>query len=280
MLYQLRSNPLVLNQASLQAYIECPRRYELGFLNEAQWPAAPSSPLSKYETLTELGNRFHQLCQQFFLGLDPNLIASTISDPDVLELWEAFLPYGITLLPYPTISEQILRIPFQGHYLIAKFDLIVRLSEVDFLIIDWKTSTKKPSRTILANRAQSFLYPFVFQEGGRDLFSVDSIPSSQIRLQYWYPLAEIPEEIFPYSHTMHQDVSQRISDLIKQIEHSLSVDGKFALTDDLEQCVHCQYRSYCERGYLANPVPAGADLESEDLSNTHFDLDSITEIEF
>lgn len=279
MLDQPKFNPLVLNQASLQAYLECPRRYELGFLNEAQWPAAHSSPLSKFETLTELGNRFHQLCQQFFLGLDPNLIASTISDTDVLDLWDAFLPYGKTLLPHQTISEQILRIPFQDHYLVAKFDLIVRLSADDYLIIDWKTSSKKPPRTILANRAQSFLYPFVFQQGGRDLFFADSISPSQIRLQYWYPLAEIPEEIFPYSDEIHQEVSQKISELIKQIENNLS-DGKFALTDDQEKCVQCQFRSFCERGQLAHPVPAGADLESEDLSNTHFDLDLINEIEF
>ncbi len=277
---QQKSNPFVLNQASLQAYIECPRRYELGYLNEAQWPAAHSSPLSKYETLTELGNRFHQLCQQFFLGLDPQQIASTISDPKVSDLWETFLPYGKTLLPYQTISEQILRIPYQGHYLVAKFDLIVRLSENDYLIIDWKTSSKKPPRTILANRAQSFLYPFIFQHGGRDLFSADSISPSQIKLQYWYPLAETPEENFPYSQKAHQDVSQRISDLIKQIENNHSADGKFALTEDQEKCVHCQYRSFCERGHLAHPVPAGADLECEDLSNVHFDLDLINEIEF
>jgi hypothetical protein len=272
--------PLILNQASLQAYLDCPRKYELDYLNNTSWPAAPSSPLAKYETLTELGNRFHQLCQQFFIGLDPQLISSAISDPALFELWQAFLPYGQTLLKSPVLAEQILRIPFKNHFLVAKFDLIVKASPSEYLIIDWKTSSSKPNRNQLANRVQTFLYPFIFKEGGSDLFSGEPISSSAVKLSYWYPLADKPEEIFPYSDSSHKDIYQKISGLIKLIEDRIDSNSDFPLTDDLKLCNHCHYRSFCERGSRAHSLPPGVDLESEDLSNMHYDLDLIGEIEF
>lgn len=271
---------LALNQASLQDFLDCPRRFELGTLRDAPWPAAPSSPLATYEMLTDLGNRFHQLCQQFLIGIDPGLIASQISDPDLLDLWRAFLPYAETLLPFPAYAEQILRIPFEDHFLIAKFDLIVQLPSEEFLILDWKTSSRKPARTALGSRVQTFLYPFIFQQAGSDLFSVGDIPSSAIKMQYWYPLVDDPEETFPYSDSKHLQVSQMLSDLLADIDANLRAEGAFPLTEDHKRCTYCIYRSYCERGHQASPVPAGADLEFEDLSNSHFDFELIKEIEF
>jgi hypothetical protein len=275
-----RSIPLQLNQTSLQDFLDCPRRFELGFLNDTRWPAAYSSPLSRYEILTEIGTKFHLLCQQFFIGIDPALISSSITDPDLLILWQSFLPYGRTLLPYPSASEQILRIPYHDHYLLAKYDLIIQISSEEYLIIDWKTSPKKPSRTALANRVQTYLYPFIFQQAGKDLFAADEIQPSMIKMQYWYPLADEPEEFFPYSEALHRDSSLTIESLIAQIKDLVSSSQQFPLTDDHTHCKYCIFRSFCERGLETDQIPPGTDIESEDLSNVHFDFDLIKEIEF
>lgn len=272
--------PVDFNQSSLQDFLDCPRRFELGTLHDSAWPAPHSAPLSKYESLTEIGNQFHQLCQQFFIGIDPVLISSSIANPDILELWHSFQPYGQSLLEYPYFFEQILRIPFENHFLVAKFDLIVQPSADEFLIIDWKTSRKKPSKSILSTRVQTILYPFIFHQAGSELFSRDGIPPSAIKMQYWYPLSSEPEVIFPYSQTKHVEITHNLSDLIHNIQNMIASGVPFPLTEDPGHCEYCIYRSYCERGYTSNSVPAGADLEDEDLSNMHFDLDLIKEIEF
>jgi hypothetical protein len=268
------------NQSCLQDFVECPRRFELGTLHDSPWPSAHSAPLSKYESLTEIGNHFHQLCQQFFIGIDAALISSSISDPDLLHLWQSFLPYGQAFLNYPIFFEQILRTPYENHFLLAKFDLIVQLTDDEFLIIDWKTSHKKPSKTMLSSRVQTFLYPFIFQQAGGDLFAKDVILPPSITMQYFYPLSEEPEEIFPYSQAKHLEVSGQIAGLIAEINNFIASRDPFPLTEDPGKCVYCRYRSLCERDYQTKAVPPGADLESEDLSSVHYDLEQIKEIEF
>jgi hypothetical protein len=274
------SSPIEFNQASLQDFLECPRRFELSVLEKAKWPSPPSSPLSKYEELTEIGTQFHHLCQQFFTGIDPDLISYTITNQTILQLWQSFQPFGSSLLPFSRYYEQILRIPFGDDFLVAKFDLIIQKPDEGFLIFDWKTSQSKPSRSTLAKRVQTSLYPYLFSQVGEQLFTSDSIHPSEIKMIYWYPLSEDPEEIFPYSEDQHQEISQQLSDLQSQL-HSLISSGKqFPLTDDQSRCKYCRFRSYCERGFETYPLPAGAEIENEDLSRTHFDLDQIKEIEY
>jgi len=274
------SASLVFSQGSLQDYLECPRRFELGFLKDTPWPAPQSSPLSSYEKLTETGNQFHLMCHQFFSGIDPDLIAKTAFNSDLLDLWQSFQPYALSLLGYPSFTEQILRIPFMNHFLVAKYDLIVMLPENEFLIVDWKTSKQKPTRTSLSSRVQTILYPLIFYQSVSDLFSVDYTSPSSIKMLYRYPLSSEPEELFPYSETKHEEAFQFITDLIAQIEFHILENRQFALTDDLSKCEYCKFRSFCERGYHAPPIPPGTDLESEDLSSTYFDIDMIEEIEF
>lgn len=271
---------LTFNQSSLQDYIECPRRFELGFLRSTSWPAPHATPLSKLEDLTELGTQFHQLCQQFFIGIDPETISASISDHDLEELWDSFLPYGRKLLAYPSFSEQTLRVPIKNHFLVAKFDLIAHTPADEFLIIDWKTSRKKPPRTILSSTMQTYLYPFIFQLAGTDLFHQPSLPPDSIKLQYWYPRISDHEEIFPYSQAKHIETSELVTNLIIEIDEKLTSGQSFQLTDDLEQCKLCVYRSYCERGHSPSPLTEVIDIDREDLSNTLFDLDLINEIEF
>lgn len=276
------NNPLSLdlNQTSLQDFIDCPRRFELSNLNEALWPASHSSPLSEYENLTEIGTQFHQLCQQFFMGIDTDLISTSITNPDLLQLWEYFLPYGTSLNSYPLFYEQILRIPFEDHFLLAKFDLLVQRSEDDYLIIDWKTAKQKPTKTTLAKRVQTFLYPYIFQTAGGDLFELTSLPPSSITMQYWYPLSSDPEEIFIYSQDKHKEVTSILASLLSRIDDFISSGESFPLTEDHRHCKYCAFRSYCDRSHKTSPLPSAADIGNEDLSNAHFDLDLIKEIEY
>jgi hypothetical protein len=277
---QSPSRILTFSQASLQDYLDCPRRFELSSLLDAPWPAANSTSLTSFESLTELGIRFHQLCQQFFLGLEPEVITSSIQDQELLGLWNSFLQHATDLKALPYFSEQTLRVPFNNHTLVAKFDLILKLSNNEFLIIDWKTTRKKPSRSVLANRVQTYLYPFIFSQAGSDLFLDTPLLPESIKLQYWFPYASSPEEVFPYSQDRHDEVTQTLSDLIDDIDNKIQSSSQFELTDDKENCSYCSFRSYCDRDLGPKPLPDILDIENKDLSNTHFDLNLISEVEF
>ena len=99
-------------------------------------------------------------------------------------------------------------------------------------------------------------------------------------MKFWYPLAQEPEEIFPYSQTKHQEVSETLENLVYQIEEAIISENQFTLTENQEHCKYCIFRSFCDRGHHTSEIPGGFDLENEELSNTHFDLDLINEIEF
>lgn len=271
---------LHLNQSAFQDFLDCPRRFELHFLNETSWPAAQGSPLLKFERLTETGNRFHQLCQQFFIGIDGELLSRSITDPQLGDLWDSFLPYGRSIQSHPGLSEQILRIPFGDHFLDAKFDLIVQLPNDSFLIIDWKTAAAKPSRTILANRVQTYLYPYILKHAGEDLFPNSFSNTSSIAMQYYYPLSSSPEEFFAYSEEEETQTQHKITSLIDQIQEKMNRPDPFPMTEDQKKCQYCLYRSYCERGFDTSPLPPGLEIENEDLTNVHFNIDLIQEIDY
>ncbi|MGB2964259.1 MAG: PD-(D/E)XK nuclease family protein [Anaerolineales bacterium] len=269
-----------LNQSNLQDFIDCPRRFQLKVLEGISWPAADSEPIEKFEQFTQLGNRFHLLCQQFFSTIAPNHIQDSIKDPVLLAMWENFLPYGQNLLKYRLYSEQLLTVPFHHYRLLAKFDLIVELSPTQYLIIDWKTSSKKPPRKNLEKRVQTFLYPYIFFLAGSDLFQDKSFQPDFIEMQYWYPLHEDHQEIFLYSKEKHNTVTSDLDRLVTEINSMIEGQNTFSLTSDLSNCQYCIFRSLCNRGTKAGPLDKTQVMEQDDLSNVYFDFEQIKEIEF
>jgi CRISPR/Cas system-associated exonuclease Cas4 (RecB family) len=276
----LARNDIQLNQSNLQDFLDCPRRFELKVLEDASWPASLTEPPSQFEQLTDLGDNFHKLSNQFFIGIDPQVIAVTIQDPTLADLWANFLPYAKTLASYQHFTEQILRTSLADYVLVAKYDLIAQLPDHSYLIVDWKTSPKKPDRSQLANRVQTYLYPYILFEGWRDLFPHSQTSPDNLVFQYWYPLAGVPEETFPYSEDRHQETKDKLSGIIADIDKHLHSGAHFPLTDDTRSCQYCNFRSFCERGSAAQPFSPTVDYENEDLSNVQFDIDLIEEIEF
>ncbi|MCJ7717045.1 MAG: PD-(D/E)XK nuclease family protein [Anaerolineales bacterium] len=271
---------LHLNQSNLQDYLDCPRRFQLSVLKETSWPAAYSEPIGNFEISTLRGNRFHLLCHQFFSGITPQILKKSISDPDLLSMWDPFLTFAQSLENYRFFSESLLSIPFHGHRLIAKFDLIVEISPEQYIIFDWKTASSKPSRSLLNNRLQTYLYPFIFSQAGQDLFPGNEIQPSLIEMHYWYPLASDHEEVFHYSDIKHQELDQKLQEIIQSIADLVQGDTDFQLTDNLSHCQFCVFRSLCDRGSTAGSFENSPTLDQEDLSNVHFDFDKISEIEF
>jgi len=277
---QLPVPPLQLNQSNLQDFLDCPRRFQLSVLEDRSWPAAYSEPIGNFELSTQLGNRFHLLCHQYFSGVDHNLLANSITDPDLKSMWDSFFPFARTLDDYRLFSESLLSLPFFGHRLIAKFDLIVKISPEQYIIFDWKTASKKPARNLLDKRLQTHLYPYIFCQAGHDLFPNTKIQPPLIKMHYWYPLVTDHEEVFNYSDKKHQEIDKELQDLINSITESIQNEADFQLTDYLQHCQYCVFRSLCDRGLTAGNYENSPYFTQEDLTNERFDIDQVSEIEF
>ena len=269
----------ILNQSNLQDFIECPRRFQLRVVEEQSWPAAASTPIDSSERSLLLGNRFHQACHQFFLGIPPSKIIQTLSDPVLIEMFDAFVDYGKTLINQPHFSEQMLQLSFGNHVLNAKFDLIVEQND-QIWIVDWKTSPLKPPLSQLSDRVQTYLYPYIFAQSGSGLFGQDNILPENIFLSYWYPLSSDPAVIFQYSSDQHDQVKKRLGLLLDEIDKYLISNDKFPLTDDQEKCQYCPFRSLCDRGVEAGLFSPSFTPEDNDSLDFRIDMDQISEIEF
>ncbi len=271
---------LHLSQSNLQDFSECPRRFQLKVIENISWPAAYLEPLSQLEQATEIGNKFHQLCHQFFSGIDHESLSRTISNPNLKIMWENFSIFAKEIQTENRFSEIILSTPFMGHQLIAKYDLVLRTGDDKFIIYDWKTSSHKPSRTILSQRYQTFIYPLIFTKAGDSIFRTDPPSPKNISMNYWYPMSSAPEEIFPYSDRQYSENIDQLSTIISKIDELIESSISFPLTDDRSICAKCVYRSLCERGVQGGTLDPFTEIEQEDLSSFHFELDNISEIEF
>ncbi|MEO8393153.1 MAG: hypothetical protein ABI700_09175, partial [Chloroflexota bacterium] len=87
-------------------------------------------------------------------------------------------------------------------------------------------------------------------------------------------------EIFPYSATQFEADGAQLEALAADILRRNEAD--FPLTDNLDLCKFCAYRSLNDRGAKAgNLLAVNADNEGEnDDFDLDFDLDQIAEIEF
>jgi hypothetical protein len=56
--------PATLCQSSLQGYVDCPRRFDLRYVQRLSYPAMESEPALENEKHQQEGEYFHRLAQQ------------------------------------------------------------------------------------------------------------------------------------------------------------------------------------------------------------------------
>ena len=75
------------SQSSLQDYVDCPRRFQLRYLQRRVWPALDSEPALESEQFMQRGAQFHHLAHQFFLGIPADKLARQIEKDETLSRW-------------------------------------------------------------------------------------------------------------------------------------------------------------------------------------------------
>ncbi|MCE1254914.1 MAG: PD-(D/E)XK nuclease family protein [Anaerolineae bacterium] len=268
------------SQSSIQDYLDCPRRFELRYVLKIRWPAPITEPVIEYEHHVEQGLQFHQMVQQFVNNLPLELIFAGATDPDLQTWWNNFIASApIASYSGKKYPEYRLSIPFEGHRLVAQYDLVLADEKTGSAVIfDWKTSRVHPKKEFMALRAQSIIYPFVLAEAGLPSFMIQP---EKIKMIYWYPNFPDKPDIISYDIKRHQHTAAILKDTISNI---LDTDqGSFLLTTDTRRCQFCNYRSLCSRGEKAGKLDQLEEdvldiFQSDSLDN--FDFNETPEIRF
>lgn len=267
--------PFTFSQSSLQDYVDCPRRFELRYIEKLDWPAEEAEPALENERRVADGNFFHRLAQQFLLGLPADKLSRLANTPDLSRWWDNFTQAFSSPSEFGSLHpEAVLSTPIRDHRLLAKFDLIA-IRDGHATIYDWKTYHKRPRNEWMAVRMQTKVYRYLLVKAGRQLNGGEPILPANIRMIYWY--ADYPSEpaTFPYDEAQFKRDESALEKLIAEIEFSAA----FPLTEDSGKCRFCLYRSYCNRGAAAGDWK---DAEAEAEVHEAFDInfEQIGEIAF
>ncbi len=260
----------VFDQSKLQDFADCPRRFYLKYIRQLRYPAPESAPLREFEQQMERGSRFHHLVHQHLIGIPADVLEDTIPDGTIGTWWDNYLAYGLADLPPNRSPEITLTAPLAGKRLVAKYDLLA-LNSDRAVIVDWKTALHRPKRERLEQRLQTIVYRYV-------LAKAKTLAPEAITMIYWF--AEFPQqpEVFAYSaNQFHRDeayLNKLAADILSRGE------ADFPLTDNLDFCRFCPYRSLNDRGVKAGNLLAAAGDEDADSFGIDLDLDQIAEIEF
>jgi len=248
---------LDFSQSSLQDYVDCPRRFQLRYLQHMEWPAIAAEPSAEVESRLKEGLEFHRLVHQHLLGIPPGELENAADSPHVRAWWANYRAANLHLEGWSLRSELTLQSMIGAHRLVAKYDLIA-CQDGRAVIYDWKTWARRPTNEWLENRWQTRVYRALLVKGGAVLNGGRPFPPEAVSMTYWF--AEFPGEPASFSYDslrLERDWSA-IQGLIAEIVARES----FPLTEDRRRCRFCVYRSYCDRGERAAEWQEPGDEES------------------
>jgi CRISPR/Cas system-associated exonuclease Cas4 (RecB family) len=277
------------SQASLQDYVDCPRRFQLRYVLQLAWPAQEVEPALENEQHMRQGAAFHRLIHRHVLGISAEDLSRTVQEPDLRRWWHNYLERRPQELPETRYPEVVLSAPLAGYRLVARYDLIASDAGRRAVILDWKTSRKRTKREVLAERLQTKVYPYLLVRAGAHLNGGQAIASEQVEMIYWF--ADYPEEParFGYDAAQYDADEAYLTSLVEEIA-GLG-DEDFPLTAQDRRCKFCPYRSLCQRGVRAGTLDEVLDealdaalqaLEDEADAGDAFDIDfeQIAEVEY
>jgi hypothetical protein len=265
------------SHAAIQDFVDCPRRFYLRYIRQLRYPAPESDPLRELDQHVQREARFHKLVQQHIIGIPVEALEATIADDTLAAWWDAYLAHLPTDLPEKRRAEVTLSVPLRGRRLVATFDLLA-LGERAVIVV-WKTAPHRPKRAWLEKRLQTVVYPYVLAQAGAHLNGGTPIAPEQIRLVYWFVDAPEQPEIFDYSAAKFKKDGKQLASLAADIVKREG-EADFQLTEDVERCLYCAYRSLNERGTKAgNLLIADAD-EPAEVFDLDLRLDQIGELGF
>ena len=266
-----------LSQSSLQDYSDCPRRFELRYLQRLAYPAIETEPALENEKHQQEGEYFHRLVQQHLVGIPADQVGKLANTENLQRWWENYINdkdlSGLKDLTglYPEIT---LSAPLGKFRLVAKYDLIAPGKD-QVTIFDWKTYRKRPKNEWLHVRWQTRVYRALLVRAGAHFNNGKPFTPEQIEMVYWF--ADFPAEPARFIYTADQ--YKRDWDALIKIADEIANGSVFPKTDEVSKCSYCPFRSYCNRGIRAGDV-ADAELETQAEELFDINFEQIGEIAF
>ena len=248
-------------QASLQDYVDCPRRFQLRYVLGQRWPAVEAEPLFEHELSVRRGERFHRLVERHQLGLPLAHIEMLLqADATLRDWWESYLSFSfLHNLSGLRRPELRLTADLGSARVVAALDLVVVQPGERLYIFDWKTHAPVPGSGWLRERMQTALYLWLGATVGPALFGAWVKPE-RISMIYWFTAAPDAPARFDYSAEQYERHCAFLSSLVAEI--LAGGEGIWPLTEEKRRCRHCVFRSLCARGGAAGLVDE-LEIESE-----------------
>ncbi len=271
-------NDFQFSQASLQDYVDCPRRFQLRYVQRVSWPAPEADPSLDNEHHLRQGAAFHRLVHQHALGLPPERLSSALSG-DLRDWWRNYLQDGPPNLPDDRYPEVLLSAPAGDYRLLAKYDLVAIDPVQRAIIVDWKTSHKRTPHKWLAQRLQTRVYPYLLVRAGAHLNAGQSLAPEQVEMVYWFANFPTMPERFTYDVAQFKKDEVDLTTLIDEIAGR--DDAVWPLAPPGRRCNYCAYRSLCQRGVRAGSLDEIEETpEPDDDFDIAIDFEQIAEIEY
>ena len=261
------------SQSSLQDYTDCPRRFQLRYMERLHWPAVETEPVKENEIRQQEGQLFHRLVQQHQIGLPAEKLKPLANTANLIRWWDNYLHTDFKLENARKYTELTLLAPVGKNRLSAKFDLLAVLPGQKVIIFDWKTYQKRPRDEWMATRLQTRVYQTMIVQAGAYLNGGNPFEPENIEMIYWYVESPSEPAHFPYDSSHSTRDWKTLTGLINEINNH----QHFPLTEDEKKCAYCTYRSYCNRG-----IEAGNAGEMEEMGSNEPDInfEQIAEIEY
>lgn len=266
------------SQASLQDYEECPRRFQLRYLDRQPWPAVEIEPALQHEEDALLGQRFHRVLERHFLGVPDDVIESGLDDEILRLWWRAFQSEPPLNLPREVLlPEQRLAMSIAEARVLAVLDLLAIDPGRRIVIVDWKTGRYRPPRDVMEKRLQTRVYPYVVVEAAAQFFG-GPVDPSRVSMVYWFANDPVQPHVFHYDRRQHEETARYLTERIRRIL-SGSPDETWPLTSDERLCGYCVYRSLCGRGVGAEMAEPLLQVDTGDIDVGDL-WDAATELEY
>ncbi|MGD8997677.1 MAG: PD-(D/E)XK nuclease family protein [Anaerolineae bacterium] len=272
------------SQGNLQDYVDCPRRFQLRYVRRLRWPAVEAEPALENERYLQQGAAFHRLVHQHLTGIPAWELSRTVASRELRLWWHNYLEGHPKDLPSNRHPEVALSTPIGQSRLVARYDLVALDTGRRAVIVDWKTTRRRPERAWLLGRLQTRVYPYLLVQAGAQLNSGVPIRPEQVTMMYWFASFPADSECVYYNSDQYRADHRHLNGLVAEIRErfeALNEDRLLPCAGDERSCQYCRYRSLCQRGVEAGSLDEMlGEAASEDPFDFGIDFEQIAELEY
>ncbi|MEB3161080.1 MAG: PD-(D/E)XK nuclease family protein [Synechocystis sp.] len=222
-----------LNQSHLQLLSTCPPQFQRRYLEQLGGLIEPD-----HQAKAEWGKTFHQLMQQWALGLPVETMLSQSPDPAAAEFRAALQTLvanvpALQLPPSQRQAEHQRTFNLGADLLTVVYDLLVILPD-RAEILDWKTYPQPAKKAKITDHWQTKLYLYVLAE-------TSNYAPEQLSMTYWFVQATtgVKKLTIPYHQGAHDHTHQELTHLLAQFHQWL--------TDWQQRQIPFPHSSHCHR---------------------------------